>query len=211
MIRKAGSISYHLSLITYHSSFVSESDHRVNFRGAARGDEAGQERDRREQQRDEDVCGRVGGADAPLRRPEDIRAYGAIRARFLGEARPASTLVVVPALVWPDMLIEIDTRTLKVARHFIVTKGKEMGIAGAPKVKAADAMTSVGIRDDSIGLCASCAYARNVESARGSRFILCSLSSTNPRFAKYPRLPVVQHLADRAPVAPLPQVSLLRT
>ena len=43
-----------------------------------------------------------------LLRPEDIRAYGAIRARFLGEARPASTLVVVPALVWPDMLIEIE-------------------------------------------------------------------------------------------------------
>jgi DNA-binding beta-propeller fold protein YncE len=29
-----------------------------------------------------------------------------------------------------DMLVEIDTATLKVSRHFIVTKGKEMGMAG---------------------------------------------------------------------------------
>ncbi len=43
-----------------------------------------------------------------LLRAEDIRAYGAIRARFLGDARPASTLLVVPTLVWPNMLIEIE-------------------------------------------------------------------------------------------------------
>lgn len=43
-----------------------------------------------------------------LLRAEDIRAYGAIRARYLGDARPASTLIVVPALVWPTMLIEIE-------------------------------------------------------------------------------------------------------
>ena len=43
-----------------------------------------------------------------LLRAEDIRAYGAIRARHLGDARPASTLLVVPALVWPNMLIEIE-------------------------------------------------------------------------------------------------------
>jgi DNA-binding beta-propeller fold protein YncE len=42
-----------------------------------------------------------------------------------------------------DMLVEIDTASLKVARHFIVTKGKEMGIAGAPKIKAGDAMSSM--------------------------------------------------------------------
>ena len=41
------------------------------------------------------------------------------------------------------------------------------------------------------GLCDSCAYARRIESARGSVFILCRLSETNPRFAKYPRLPIV--------------------
>jgi DNA-binding beta-propeller fold protein YncE len=31
-----------------------------------------------------------------------------------------------------DMLVEIDTHTLKVARHFLLTKGSEMGMAGPP-------------------------------------------------------------------------------
>jgi DNA-binding beta-propeller fold protein YncE len=43
------------------------------------------------------------------------------------------------ACMMDDMLVEIDTASLKVARHFIVTKGKELGLAGAPKIKAADA------------------------------------------------------------------------
>jgi len=36
------------------------------------------------------------------------------------------------ACMMDDMLVEIDTSTLKVSRHFILTKGKEMGMAGAP-------------------------------------------------------------------------------
>ena len=39
------------------------------------------------------------------------------------------------ACMMDDMLVEIDTHTLKVARHFIVTKGKELGMMGAPKIK----------------------------------------------------------------------------
>ena len=31
-----------------------------------------------------------------------------------------------------DALVEIDTATLKVSRHFILTKGKEMGMSGPP-------------------------------------------------------------------------------
>ena len=42
------------------------------------------------------------------------------------------------------------------------------------------------------GLCASCLYARRIESARGSVFILCGLSASDPGFPKYPRLPVLQ-------------------
>lgn len=38
------------------------------------------------------------------------------------------------ACMMDDMLVEIDTRTLRVARHFIVTKGHEMGMSGAPKM-----------------------------------------------------------------------------
>jgi GrpB-like predicted nucleotidyltransferase (UPF0157 family) len=40
------------------------------------------------------------------------------------------------------------------------------------------------------GLCADCAHARGIESARGSSFILCELSASDARFPKYPRLPV---------------------
>jgi hypothetical protein len=41
------------------------------------------------------------------------------------------------------------------------------------------------------GLCGRCEHAQIVQSARGSRFYLCRLSSTDPRFPKYPRLPVL--------------------
>lgn len=40
------------------------------------------------------------------------------------------------ACMMNDMLVEIDTRTLKAARHFIVTKDKEQGMTGAPNVSA---------------------------------------------------------------------------
>src|ERR1700754_2982050 len=36
------------------------------------------------------------------------------------------------ACMMNHMLVEIDTRTLKVSRHFLVTKGKEGGMAGPP-------------------------------------------------------------------------------
>jgi hypothetical protein len=41
------------------------------------------------------------------------------------------------------------------------------------------------------GLCADCVHARHIESDRKSVFILCELSLKNPRFPKYPRLPVL--------------------
>lgn len=43
-----------------------------------------------------------------LVRSEDIATYGAIRARFLGDCRPASMLMVVAALPKPGFLIEIE-------------------------------------------------------------------------------------------------------
>jgi hypothetical protein len=42
------------------------------------------------------------------------------------------------------------------------------------------------------GLCVDCANARRVESNRGSVFVLCELSRSDSRFAKYPRLPVLE-------------------
>ena len=41
------------------------------------------------------------------------------------------------------------------------------------------------------GLCGSCTNARLIEHLRGSRFYLCELSKTDPRFAKSPPLPVI--------------------
>ena len=43
-----------------------------------------------------------------LTRREDLAAYRDIRTRHLRDARPASTLLFVPELVWPEMLIEIE-------------------------------------------------------------------------------------------------------
>ena len=41
------------------------------------------------------------------------------------------------ACMMNDMAVEIDTRELSVARHFVLTKGKEMGMIGAPVFAAA--------------------------------------------------------------------------
>lgn len=48
-----------------------------------------------------------------------------------------------------------------------------------------------GARQLHAGLCDSCAWQRVVTSARGSRFSLCRRSATDPRFERYPALPVV--------------------
>ena len=42
-----------------------------------------------------------------------------------------------------------------------------------------------------VGLCFHCKHAKVIDSDRGSRFYLCQVSATDPRFPKYPRLPVV--------------------
>jgi DNA-binding beta-propeller fold protein YncE len=41
------------------------------------------------------------------------------------------------ACMMDDMLVEIDTSTLKVSRHFMLTKGREMGMSGAPTAPSA--------------------------------------------------------------------------
>ncbi len=43
-----------------------------------------------------------------LTRAEDIPAYGKVRSRFLGISRPASMLLVIPQLVRPEFLVEIE-------------------------------------------------------------------------------------------------------
>jgi hypothetical protein len=45
---------------------------------------------------------------------------------------------------------------------------------------------------DPIGLCQTCRHARVIGNRRGSQFYLCQKSETDPRFPKYPRLPVLK-------------------
>jgi hypothetical protein len=51
------------------------------------------------------------------------------------------------------------------------------------------------------GLCAACAHVKLIANPRGSTFYLCRLSASDPRFPKYPRLPVIQ-CAGYQPVPP---------
>jgi len=56
-----------------------------------------------------------------------------------------------------------------------------------------------------LGLCSGCAHARSIRSAKGSEFSLCERSKTDPRFTKYPRLPVRECAGfERAEPTPLP-------
>jgi enamine deaminase RidA (YjgF/YER057c/UK114 family) len=43
-----------------------------------------------------------------LTRPQDVPAYAKVRDRFLGDMRPATTMIVVQALARPGWLIEVE-------------------------------------------------------------------------------------------------------
>jgi hypothetical protein len=45
---------------------------------------------------------------------------------------------------------------------------------------------------ESAGLCARCVHARAIVSDRGSVFVLCEASRTDPSLDPYPRLPVLR-------------------
>jgi len=47
------------------------------------------------------------------------------------------------ACMMDNMLVEIDTRSLKVTRHFVVTKNGEMGMMGPPKPHTTESMHSM--------------------------------------------------------------------
>jgi hypothetical protein len=44
---------------------------------------------------------------------------------------------------------------------------------------------------DPVGLCGHCRHMQLIRSDRGTIFYLCQLSATDPRFPKYPTLPVI--------------------
>jgi DNA-binding beta-propeller fold protein YncE len=87
------------------------------------------------------------------------------------------------ACMMDDMLVEIDTHTLKVARHFLLTKGSEMGMAGPPAVMSMSAskkphdMGGHGLEAPKAGD-NSCSPTWAQPSADGSKvFVACNKSS----------------------------------
>jgi hypothetical protein len=52
--------------------------------------------------------------------------------------------------------------------------------------------TTAGVNTPDAGLCDTCEHSKCVESPRGSGFRLCLLHIRDARYAKYPRLPVIQ-------------------
>ena len=57
------------------------------------------------------------------------------------------------------------------------------------------------------GLCESCANVRIVDTRKGSRFYMCRLSETDPRFPKYPPTPVLRCIGYVRADAPVPVAS----
>jgi 2-iminobutanoate/2-iminopropanoate deaminase len=53
-----------------------------------------------------------------LIRDSDIAQYAQVRSRFLGDARPASMLMVIPALVRPGFLVEVEIVAAKASSTF---------------------------------------------------------------------------------------------
>ena len=84
------------------------------------------------------------------------------------------------ACMMDDMVVEIDTRAFTVARHFLVGKGRERGVTGAP-VRAADHashdMSGHGMEPPKPGD-VSCSPTWAQPSADGTRlFVACNKSS----------------------------------
>lgn len=48
------------------------------------------------------------------------------------------------------------------------------------------------MNEQEVGLCASCQWVRIVKNRRGSVFYRCQRADTDPRFVRYPPLPVLQ-------------------
>jgi len=50
------------------------------------------------------------------------------------------------ACMMDDLLVEIDTATLKVSRHFLLTKGREMGLNGSPGASRTEQPAMAGMK-----------------------------------------------------------------
>jgi hypothetical protein len=56
-------------------------------------------------------------------------------------------------------------------------------------------VSTLGIKEQNdatrVGLCCRCVFAKKITSDRGSNFYLCRRSENDPRYPKYPPLPVL--------------------
>jgi hypothetical protein len=50
-------------------------------------------------------------------------------------------------------------------------------------------------------LCETCSMMRGVVTPRGSRFLLCTMSATDKRYAKYPPQPIIRCEGYRTPTS----------
>jgi WD40 repeat protein len=84
------------------------------------------------------------------------------------------------ACMMDDQLVEIDVASLAVSRHFVLTKGKEMGMAGAPMVVnggAAHDMSGHGLATPAAGD-PTCSPTWAQPSADGSKvYVACNRTS----------------------------------
>lgn len=55
------------------------------------------------------------------------------------------------ACMMDDMLVEIDTHSLRVSRHFLLTQGKEMGMNGSPNILGSKTDTMPDMKGPGIG------------------------------------------------------------
>jgi hypothetical protein len=56
-----------------------------------------------------------------------------------------------------------------------------------------------GDLDPDVGLCSCCRWARRQTTTRGSRFWRCTRAEEDPRFLRYPRLPVLECVGYEEP------------
>ncbi len=52
-------------------------------------------------------------------------------------------------------------------------------------------MSSISLESERVGLCFFCQHTQLVRTDRGSVFYQCQRAATDPRYPKYPRLPVL--------------------
>ena len=50
---------------------------------------------------------------------------------------------------------------------------------------------SISLDRERVGLCFTCQHVRPVRTDRGAVYYQCQRAATDPRYAKYPRLPVI--------------------